>query len=68
MGKMELSSRNIDKTIRTVKRSLASLKTDTSLRCNFCGKRIRKNRFLAMLNGFGWFNYYHPKCLLNKNE
>jgi len=63
---MKLSTKNIDKLTRTIERQQMGLRTDTSLRCFSCEKRIKKNKFLATINGFGFLNYYHPNCLLTK--
>lgn len=61
-GIPSLSSKNIDKAIRTVKRSLAGERVDNSIHCFKCGKKIRKN-YISIMNLIGGFNHYHTKCL-----
>jgi hypothetical protein len=57
-----ITTKNIDKTIRHLKRSSAGLRVDNSKRCMSCGKKVKK--WLAFVNGFGGLNYYHPECKL----
>lgn len=63
---MKLSTKNIDKTIRTVRRVLRGERVGTSLRCLQCGKRVKQ--WVAFVNGFGGLNYYHPRCALTRNQ
>jgi hypothetical protein len=60
---MKLSTKNIDKAIRTVKIIIAGLRVDDSIRCFKCGKKIRKNKVFSIINGLGGLNHYHLKCL-----
>ena len=61
---MELSTKNIDKAIRTVKRMNEGLHVTIHRTCNKCGKKVRKN-YLGIVNGFGGLNYYHIRCVEN---
>ena len=58
---MKLSPKNIEKTIRRIKSGYIRKTVD----CSYCNKRMSKS-YIGVINGFGGFNYYHSKCLLDK--
>lgn len=62
---MKLSTKNIDKTIRTFKRMNAGERVTIWKTCRVCGKKIRnKKKILTVINPYGFWHHYHPKCLL----
>ena len=65
---MKLSTKNIEKSIRTVKRIMSGEKTTIHLHCLKCGKNIKENKSVSVVNGFGCLNHYHPDCFLKNRE
>jgi len=61
---IKLSTKNIDKAIRTLERRIAGHRCDNSIWCFKCGKKIRGKKMLSIINGLGGFNNYHFKCLI----